>query len=58
LLRDALASHPTTTSQRALVAVVAKGEIVRIGRSVGADKNCIINIRHVGYQLCVPIEIY
>jgi len=26
--------------------------------AVGADKNCISNIRNVGYQLCVPIEIY
>ncbi|NBU44302.1 MAG: DNA-binding response regulator [Betaproteobacteria bacterium] len=35
--------------------------IVRLRKkliAVGADKNCIINIRHVGYQLCVPIEIY
>lgn len=35
--------------------------IVRLRKkliAVGADKNCISNIRHVGYQLCVPIEIY
>jgi DNA-binding response OmpR family regulator len=35
--------------------------IVRLRKkliAVGADKNCIRNIRHVGYQLCVPIEIY
>ncbi len=35
--------------------------IVRLRKklmAVGADKNCISNIRNVGYQLCVPIEIY
>jgi len=35
--------------------------IVRLRKklmAVGADKHCISNIRQVGYQLCVPIEIY
>jgi DNA-binding response OmpR family regulator len=35
--------------------------IVRLRKklmAVGADKSCISNIRNVGYQLCVPIEIY
>lgn len=35
--------------------------IVRLRKklmAVGADKNCISNIRNVGYQLCVPVEIY
>lgn len=35
--------------------------IVRLRKklmAVGSDKNCISNIRNVGYQLCVPIEIY
>jgi DNA-binding response OmpR family regulator len=35
--------------------------IVRLRKklmAVGAEKNCISNIRNVGYQLCVPIEIY
>ena len=35
--------------------------IVRLRKkliAVGADRNCISNIRNVGYQLCVPIEIY
>jgi DNA-binding response OmpR family regulator len=35
--------------------------IVRLRKklmAVGTDKHCISNIRHVGYQLCVPIEIY
>jgi len=35
--------------------------IVRLRKKlmgVGADKNCISNIRNVGYQLCVPIEIF
>lgn len=35
--------------------------IVRLRKklmAVGADKSCISNIRNVGYQLCVPVEIY
>ena len=35
--------------------------IVRLRKklmAVGADKDCISNIRNVGYQLCVPVEIY
>lgn len=35
--------------------------IVRLRKklmAVGSDKSCISNIRNVGYQLCVPIEIY
>lgn len=35
--------------------------IVRLRKkliAVGADRNCISNIRQVGYQLCAPIEIY